>query len=221
LATARKKTGSKKASTKKVSSGAREGKTTEAKKPKAAEPKASAKKAAVKKAPAKKAAVKKAPTKKASGRSAAAAKSEASAKLEAFARTRSTQTRVAKAAEPVDRASKKVALAVAEAALDKKALNVEIIDVADKVDYADYVVVMSGTSDRQVNALARGISEDVQQKTGSRCMGVEGLPGGAWVLMDFGDVVVHIFHHDVRGYYDIESLWLDATRVVVPGGAPA
>lgn len=113
--------------------------------------------------------------------------------------------------------AQKVALAVAEAALDKKALNVEIIDVGDKVDYADYVVVMSGTSDRQVNALARGIAEDVQEKTKNKCLGVEGLPGGAWVLMDFGDVVVHIFHQDVRGYYDLESLWLDAARVPVPG----
>lgn len=118
-----------------------------------------------------------------------------------------------------DSAAQRVALAVAAAALDKKAVNVEIIDVTGKVDYADYVVVMSGTSDRQVSALARGISEDVQENTGSRCLGVEGLPGGAWVLMDFGDVVVHIFHHDVRGYYDLESLWLDAARLPVPGSA--
>ena len=127
----------------------------------------------------------------------------------------------AKAARPPKTAetpaSQRVALAIAEAALDKKAVNVEIIDVAGKVDYADYVVVMSGTSDRQVTALARGISEDVEKKTKTKCLGVEGLPGGAWVLMDFGDVVVHIFHHDVRGYYDLESLWIDAARVPVPG----
>jgi ribosome-associated protein len=112
--------------------------------------------------------------------------------------------------------TKRVALAVAEAALDKKAVNVEILDVAGKVDYADYVVVMSGTSDRQVNALARGIAEDVEKNTKTKCLGVEGLPGGAWVLMDFGDVVVHIFHQDVRGYYDLESLWLDAARLPMP-----
>jgi len=112
--------------------------------------------------------------------------------------------------------SAKVALAVAEAALDKKAVNVEIIDVTGKVDYADFVVVMSGTSDRQVNALSRGIAMDVQQKTGSRCIGIEGTEGGAWVLMDFGDVIVHIFHQDVRGFYDLESLWIDAGRLPVP-----
>jgi len=106
-----------------------------------------------------------------------------------------------------------VALAVAEAALDKKAINVEIIDVTGKVDYADYVIVMSGRSDRQVNALARGIEQQLKQKKGIHCLGVEGLPQGSWVLMDFGDVVVHIFHEDTRGYYDLESLWIDAARV--------
>jgi ribosome-associated protein len=133
----------------------------------------------------------------------------------AKSRTAAAKAKPAKASEPSG--SSRVALAIAEAALDKKALNVEIIDVQGKVDYADYVVVMSGTSDRQVNALARGIAEDVEKKTGSKCLGVEGLPGGAWVLMDFGDVVVHIFHHDVRGYYDLESLWIDAARLPVPG----
>lgn len=110
---------------------------------------------------------------------------------------------------------KRVALAIAEAALDKKAVNVEIIDVLGKVDYADYLVVMSGRSDRQVAALARGIEEDVEAKTKTKCLGVEGASQGRWVLMDFGDVVVHIFHEDVRGYYDIESLWMDAARVPV------
>ncbi|MFO0681093.1 MAG: ribosome silencing factor [Sandaracinus sp.] len=110
---------------------------------------------------------------------------------------------------------KRIALAIAEAALDKKAVNVEIIDVLGKVDYADYLVVMSGRSDRQVAALARGIEEDVEAKTKTKCLGVEGASQGRWVLMDFGDVVVHIFHEDVRGYYDIESLWMDAARVPV------
>ncbi len=113
--------------------------------------------------------------------------------------------------------AQKLALAVAEAALDRKALNVEIIDVAGKVDYADYVVVMSGRSDRQVSALARNVEGDVKAKTGQRCLSVEGLPQASWVLMDFGDVIVHIFHQDTRGYYDLESLWIDAPRVPVEG----
>lgn len=112
-------------------------------------------------------------------------------------------------------AARKLALAIAEAALDRKALNVEIIDVAGKVDYADYVVVMSGRSDRQVSALARNIEGDVEEKTRMRCLSVEGLPQASWVLMDFGDVIVHIFHEDTRGYYDLETLWIDAPRLPV------
>jgi ribosome-associated protein len=123
-----------------------------------------------------------------------------------------------------DPPSKKTALAIADAGLDKKAVNIQIIDVLGKVDYADYLVVMSGRSERQVAALARGIAEDVEKNTGEKCAGIEGLAGqgsGAWVLMDFGDVVVHIFHDDVRGYYDLESLWIDAARVPVPNQPPA
>ena len=106
---------------------------------------------------------------------------------------------------------------VAEAALDKKAARIEIIDVRGKVDYTDYVIVMSGRSDRQVAAIARGIEEDLKHKYGSRCSGVEGLPQGNWVLLDFSDVVVHVFHQEARGYYDLEALWLDADRVEFEG----
>lgn len=120
---------------------------------------------------------------------------------------------------PEDRA-RAVALAIAEVGLDNKALNVEIIDVRGKVDYSDYVVVMSGRSDRQVNALGRHIEEELKAKHNARCLGVEGMPSGTWLLMDFGDVVVHIFHEDTRGYYDLETLWIDAARVTTSASAP-
>lgn len=119
--------------------------------------------------------------------------------------------------KPDPRASRELALRIAEAALDKKARRIEIIDVRGKVDYTDYVVVMSGRSDRQVAAIARGIEEDLKSKYGARCAGIEGLPQANWVLLDFGDVVVHIFHQDTRGYYDLEALWLDAERVEFDG----
>lgn len=128
---------------------------------------------------------------------------------------------LAPAPERKEPPSKRTALAIADAGLEKKAVNIQIIDVYGKVDYADYLVVMSGRSDRQVSALARGIAEDVERNIGEKCYGIEGLPEGAWVLMDFGDVVVHIFHDDVRGYYDLESLWIDAARVPVPNQTPA
>lgn len=111
--------------------------------------------------------------------------------------------------------ARKVALRVAEVGLDKRALNIEIIDVKGKVDYADYLVLMSGRSDRQVQAISRGIEEVLKERDNVRCLATEGLPIANWVLMDFGDVVVHIFHEEARGFYDLESLWLDAARVPV------
>jgi ribosome-associated protein len=168
------------------------------------------KKPAAKKAPAKKAAASKAVPKPARAKAKAAPAKAAAAKARAPKKP---------AAAAPDNSAKRVALAIAEAGLDKKAVNVEIIDVLGKVDYADYLVVMSGRSDRQVAALARGIEEDVEAKTKTKCLGVEGASQGRWVLMDFGDVVVHIFHEDVRGYYDIESLWMDAARVPVAATA--
>ena len=115
------------------------------------------------------------------------------------------------------KAGRDLALLIAEAGLDKKAGRIEIIDVRGKVDYTDFVVVMSGRSDRQVAAIARGIEEDLKLKHGTLCSGVEGLPQGNWVLLDFSDVVVHIFHQEMRGFYDIEGLWLDADRVEFEG----
>lgn len=113
-----------------------------------------------------------------------------------------------------------LALAIGQAALDRKALDVEIIDVTGKVDYADYVVVMSATSDRHANAVAKNIDTELAQK-GTKAHSIEGLPQGAWVLMDYGDVVVHIFHQDTRGYYDLEALWYDADRVELVDRKPA
>src|SRR5262245_24260257 len=112
--------------------------------------------------------------------------------------------------------SRDLALVVATAALEKKALAVEILDVVGKVDYADFLVLMTGRSNRQVDALAQAIEEACAKKK-KRALSVEGLPAAAWVLLDFGDVVVHIFQEEARGLYDIEGLWLDAARLPVPG----
>jgi ribosome-associated protein len=113
-----------------------------------------------------------------------------------------------------DRA-RSLAITIAVAALDKKAVGLEILDVAGRVDYADFLVLMTGRSDRQVVALAQGIEEALGEK-GTRPLSVEGLPHASWVLMDFGDVVVHVFQDEARSLYDIEGLWMDARRVAVP-----
>jgi ribosome-associated protein len=106
------------------------------------------------------------------------------------------------------------AAAIAAAAIEKKAVAVEILDVAGKVDYADFLVIMTGRSDRHAQALAQGIEEALRQQS-VHPVAVEGLPSGTWVLMDFGDVVVHVFQDEARQLYDIEGLWLDARRLPV------
>lgn len=111
--------------------------------------------------------------------------------------------------------ARELAVLIAVAAIEKKASGLEVIDVAGKVDYADFLVLMSGRSDRHVAALAAGIEEALRKKS-KRALAVEGLPHANWVLMDFGDVVVHVFQDDARAAYDIDSLWMDARRVPVP-----
>ena len=111
--------------------------------------------------------------------------------------------------------ARELAVTIAVSAIEKKAVGIEILDVAGRVDYADFLVLMSGRSDRQVGALAQAIEEAVKKK-GKRALSVEGMPHASWVLMDFGDVVVHVFQEDARNLYDIEGLWMDARRLPVP-----
>ncbi len=111
--------------------------------------------------------------------------------------------------------SRAIALAIAVAGIEKKAVGLEILDVAGKVDYADFLVLMTGRSDRQVAALAQGIEEALRKKN-KRPLSVEGQNHATWILMDYGDVVVHVFQDDARSLYDIDGLWLDARRIPIP-----
>jgi ribosome-associated protein len=115
--------------------------------------------------------------------------------------------------------ARELATLIAIAALDKKAMGLEILDVAGKVDYADFLVLMTGRSDRHVAALSQGIEQALREKKNKRPVAVEGLPIARWVLMDYGDVVVHVFQDGVRSLYDLEGLWIDARTLPVPSGA--
>ncbi len=123
---------------------------------------------------------------------------------------------------PPDTASpaRELAVAVAVAGLDKKAVGVEILDVRGRVDYADFLVLMTGRSDRHVGSIAQGIEEELGRKKVAAPISIEGMSAGTWVLLDYGDVVVHVFQEDARQLYDIEGLWMDASRVAVPDGEP-
>jgi ribosome-associated protein len=105
-----------------------------------------------------------------------------------------------------------LALAAIEAALDKKALMPVLIDVSGMASYTDFIGIVSGRSDRQVDAIADNIVQMMKER-GRHVLGHEGGGGGRWTLLDFGEIVIHVFYHPVREFYDLESLWIDAPRV--------
>lgn len=108
--------------------------------------------------------------------------------------------------------SLEAAKAAIDAALDKKALLPVLIDVSSLASYTDFIGIVSGRSDRQVDAIAEGVLA-VMKARGRTLLGQEGSGSGRWTLLDFGDVVIHVFYHPVREFYDLESLWVDAPRV--------
>lgn len=108
--------------------------------------------------------------------------------------------------------SRTLALSAIEAALDKKAILPVLIDVSHMGSYTDFIGILSGRSDRQVDAIAENVRE-LMKTRGRSLVGQEGLGSGRWTLLDFGDVVIHVFFHPVRQFYDLEGLWIDAPRV--------
>lgn len=115
-----------------------------------------------------------------------------------------------KALEP-----RETALLCVRYALEKKAYDLVVMDVGGLSSLADFFVICTGRSDTQVQAIAQSIEENLRH-LGVRPLATEGYPAGQWVLLDYGDVVVHIFLEDVRTFYDLERLWARAPRVQLP-----
>jgi ribosome-associated protein len=120
------------------------------------------------------------------------------------------------------------ALLCVQQALDHKAQDLVLLDVREISSFADYFLICSGRSSRQVQGIAERLEEALRD-LGIRPLGVEGRREGHWVLMDYGDVIVHVFYGPIRDVYDLESLWSEASRVdlpaevaamVVPSGQP-
>jgi ribosome-associated protein len=100
-------------------------------------------------------------------------------------------------------------------ALDKKALEPVLLDVRRLCSFCNYQLVLSGRSDRQVDAIAEGITAGLKAE-GLRPISTEGARStGQWALLDYGDFVVHVFLHSAREHYDLEGLWNDAPRVPI------
>jgi len=115
-----------------------------------------------------------------------------------------------------DRAQKCAAFA-----LDKKAFNVRILDVRKISSLTDFIVLASGSSDRQVKAAAESVHLGLKKDHDTMPIGVEGLNEGRWVLIDYGDVMVHVFHEPVRLFYDLDGLWCDAEEIPAEEIIPA
>lgn len=119
----------------------------------------------------------------------------------------------------VFRDGKEKALFCAEAAREKKASRIVILELKGLTSITDYFLICSGASDRQVQSIAEGIEEKMAER-GERPLGVEGMGEGRWVLLDYDDVVVHVFQDPVREYYDLEGLWIEAPRIPLAEGEP-
>jgi ribosome-associated protein len=110
--------------------------------------------------------------------------------------------------------SLEIARLCGEVALDKKAEDLVILDVHSICSFTDYFVIMSGHSTRHVRGLAEAIEAELRTKRISTAK-TEGLREGLWVLLDYDDVIVHIFYKETRGFYDLEGLWHDAPRIAI------
>jgi ribosome-associated protein len=97
-------------------------------------------------------------------------------------------------------------------ALGKKALHLVVLDVHELSSVADVFIICSGRSNRQVKAIAEHIQVELK-KQNIKPLSTEGMSEGHWVLMDYGNIIIHIFYEPVRSFYDLESLWIDAKRI--------
>jgi len=104
----------------------------------------------------------------------------------------------------------------AEAAADKKAMDVVALFVGDLLVVTDYFVIATGATDRQVSSIADEVEEQLREKCGIKPIGREGERENTWVLLDFGDLVVHVFQPSEREFYRLEKLWNDAPRLDLP-----
>ena len=111
--------------------------------------------------------------------------------------------------------SRETALLCVRFALEKKAYDLVVLDVRGLTSLADYFVVCTGRSDTQVQAITQGIEENLARQ-GVRPLSVEGFTRGQWVVVDYGDVVIHVFYEPVREFYDLDRLWARAPRVALP-----
>ena len=101
-------------------------------------------------------------------------------------------------------------------ASEKKATDLRALDLREIVSFTEFFIIASGANQRQVQAICDEIDEQLKKQLSSRPVRIEGYSGAEWVLMDYGDFIVHVFNKEAREFYDLERLWRDARRVEIP-----
>jgi ribosome-associated protein len=98
--------------------------------------------------------------------------------------------------------------------VDKKGSDIILLDIRDYASFADYFLIGNGENERQLKTLAEDIALKAKNNAGTNALGIEGLASAGWVLIDFGDLVVHLFSPQMRDYYGLEDIWNDAHVVM-------
>ncbi|MBK8303142.1 MAG: ribosome silencing factor [Pyrinomonadaceae bacterium] len=105
-----------------------------------------------------------------------------------------------------------------QCASDKKAFDLVALDLRSIASFTEFFIIASGANQRQVQAIADEIKEQLKEQLNSRPVRIEGYASGEWVLVDYGDFIVHVFNKEAREFYDLARLWLDARKVELPEG---
>ncbi|MFQ5454972.1 MAG: ribosome silencing factor [Nitrospirota bacterium] len=113
--------------------------------------------------------------------------------------------------------TKEKALISANAALEKKAFNIVIFEVKRLTSIADYFMICSGETERQVRSIVEGI-DSILAKRDISPFSIEGMQNSQWVLMDYNDVIIHVFKEEIREFYDLERLWQDTPKILISEG---
>ena len=103
-----------------------------------------------------------------------------------------------------------------ECAADRKAFDMRVLDLRDVASFTEFFIICSGANQRQVQAIADQIEEQLKKQLSTRPVRIEGYSSAEWVLLDYGDFIVHIFNKESREFYDLERLWRDARKVDIP-----
>ena len=125
------------------------------------------------------------------------------------------QIDISPARVPFDQLDPELQLAI-RCAGDKKAVNMIALDLREIASFTEFFIIASGTNQRQVQAIADEINEQLKKKLRRRPVRIEGYNSAEWVLLDYGDFVFHLFDKEAREFYDLERLWRDARRVEIP-----